>query len=124
MDLISDALTKIRNASLTKKEEVVVRKTKTVLGILSILKSYEFIEDCAEGDRDVTVRLKYKDEKPAIVGIKRVSKGGRREYLPASKMRPILSGRGIGIVTTSSGLMTTEQAREKNIGGEHICNIW
>jgi small subunit ribosomal protein S8 len=84
---------------------------------------YKTVE--AEPQKQIQVRLKYDGEgEPAIGGLQRVSKPGRRVYKRASEIEPVLGGLGISVVSTSRGLMTDRQAREKKLGGEILFNIW
>lgn len=124
MELIADALTRIRNATVVNGKEVTLRKNKTVLAIADVLKNEGFITDYTDGDSEITLELKYDKGIPSITHLERVSKGGQRVYVNASEMKPVLNGRGIGIISTSSGVMTTDEAAEKNIGGEYICKVW
>ncbi len=124
MDLISNALTKLRNASLVKNREVRVRKSKSVTAILDILKTECFITDYKTEGNEEVVTLKYFKDRAAIAQLKRISKPGQRIYIRASELKPVFRGRGIGIISTSKGLMTIDQAQEKGLGGEYICQIW
>ena len=124
MDLVSNALARIRNAIHVEKKDVPLRKNKTVLAIAEILKEEGFIQDVEEKDRDVVVTLSYGEDARRITKLERISSGGQRVYVSASELKPVYSGRGIGIISTSQGIMTAEKAREKGIGGEYICNIW
>jgi small subunit ribosomal protein S8 len=124
MDLTSNALTKIRNASLANKKTVDLRSNKVVRAIVKILKSEEFIIDYKENDGTVTVDLGYDGKIPKISQLQKVSKPGQRIYVRSNQLRPVLSGRGIGIISTSSGVMTIDEAKAKKLGGEYICKIW
>ncbi len=124
MDLISDALTRILNASERRKEDVLLRPNNAVLAVVDVIEKEGFIEDYSENDDGILVVLLYEDETPVISSIERVSSGGQRVYVGASDLKPVLSGRGIGIISTSQGMMTIDEARSKSIGGEYICKIW
>ena len=76
------------------------------------------------GHKTVVVKLKYRDGQPAITGINRVSKPGRRIYTGATDIPKVLNGLGRNILSTSHGLMSGSMARRKNLGGEIICNVW
>ena len=127
-DLIADAFTIIRNAIMAKKENVDVPAAKTVKAILEILKAegyiddFKFIEDKRQGV--LRVYLKYLAGKSAIRNIKRVSRPGLRLYVKKDKVRRVLNGKGISIVSTSQGLTTDSKARELGLGGEIIGYIW
>lgn len=124
MDIIADALTRIRNAAKLNKTEVTLRKSKTVRAIADILQREGFLNNVTENDSEVVVELAFNGKTPLITGVKRISKSGQRKYVNHSEVRPVLSGRGIGILTTSKGVMTTEDAKHQRIGGEYICEIW
>lgn len=124
MDLISDALTRIRNGCEAGLAEVALRNTKAIKAIVEILEREEFIDGFTEADGELTVALAYDNKTPAIQNLKRISKGGQRVYVNAANLKPVLRGRGIGILSTSRGVMTVEDAKEKKLGGEYICKIW
>ena len=128
-DKIADMLTRIRNANQMKYETVVVEGTKMTKGIAEILKNEGYIidynyEKFTTGDK-LTLTLKYGPKKErVIVGLKRISKSGLRVYAQASELPRVLNGLGIAIISTSQGLMTDKEAREKGIGGEVLAYIW
>ena len=125
-DPIADLLTRIRNAQLARHDELSLPYSKIKEGIARILKDNGYIEDVAVsengGFKNLTVTLK--SNKSTITQIIRVSKPGRRVYSAASDIPAVLGGRGLMIVSTSSGLMTGHQARQKGLGGELICKVW
>jgi small subunit ribosomal protein S8 len=128
-DPISDMLTRIRNASRTKKEKVDIPASKFKADLARLLKdegyvsNFKVIEDRKQGI--LRVYLKYTpDKKSVITGIKKVSKSGWRVYKGAGKLPKILGGLGIAVITTSKGLMTDKQARLAKLGGEIICHVW
>ena len=128
-DTIGDFLTMIRNASSAGKPEVRTRFSKMRKGILNILKQEGYIADHSEGSDDkghkwIALTLKYDGETPAITGIERYSKPGRRLYFKSTNLPKILGGLGIGILTTSKGVMDERSARQKKLGGELICKVW
>jgi len=99
------------------------------IDIARILKKEGYIKDSKyiENDKQGTLRiiLKYgKAQSDVILGIKRISKPGRRVYVKSSNILPVLNGMGISILSTSGGLMTDKMAIKNNLGGEIICNIW
>jgi len=128
-DPIADMLTVIRNASRAKKNVVEVRNSKLAEEIVKILQgerfvsNYKIIKDNKQGL--VRVYLKYlKNGNPAILGLKRISKPGLRVYKQADELPKVYGGLGIAVISTSKGLMTDSNAREKKIGGEVICYTW
>jgi small subunit ribosomal protein S8 len=129
-DIIADMLTRIRNANLAKHQIVQIPRTKVTKNIAQVLLSEGLIESIDELENgfksSLLLSLKYKgkERKPYIEKIQRISKPGLRVYSNAKKMPRILGGFGTAIVSTSSGLMTDHQARNKGIGGELLCYIW
>ena len=129
-DPIADFLTRIRNAMLSKHDRLDIPSSKLKLEVCRILKEEGFIEDyeSVEGKGPgtlVRVFLRYTSEgEPTIRHLKRVSKPGRRVYRGAGEVPTVLNGIGIGIVSTSMGLLTDRQARENRVGGEILCEVW
>lgn len=128
-DSISDLLTHIRNAMRSGHEKAQVDASRQREAIVKLLveegyvAGYKTIE--AEPQKQIQVRLKYDGEgEPAIGGLQRVSKPGRRVYQRAAEIQPVLGGLGISVVSTSRGLMTDRLAREKKLGGEILFNVW
>jgi len=128
-DPISDYLTRIRNTIVRGKKFVEIPGSNNKEAMTKILKeegfinNYEFIPDNKQGI--IKIELRYdEDDKPMITGLKKISKPGRRVYKKANELPRVLNGIGIAIVSTSKGLLTDEQAREENIGGEILCYIW
>jgi small subunit ribosomal protein S8 len=124
MDQIADALTRIRNGSEANLAEVTVRKNKVVKAVVEILAREGFIDGFEENGDELTVALSYDNRTPVLSHLEKVSKGGQRVYVSVPDLELVLGGRGIGIISTSQGVMTVEEAMEKNIGGEYICKIW
>lgn len=128
-DKIADMLTRIRNANQMKYKTVEVIGTKVNLEIAKILKNEGYIEDYTyekiiTSDK-LTLTLKYGDKKErVIVGLKRISKSGLRVYAKVDEIPRVLNGLGIAIISTSKGLMTDKEAREKGLGGEVLAYIW
>ena len=128
-DAIADMLTRIRNAQRVRFGHVDIPSSRVKQNIARVLKeegfikNYEVIPDNRQGI--LRVFLRYDDEaRPLISGIQRVSKPSRRVYVRAKEITPVLSGLGINILSTSSGIMTDRSAREKNVGGEILCAVW
>lgn len=124
MDPIANMLTQLRNSSITGKNEVRVYKGKVVKGILEILAREGFIDGFEEEDKKFVVKLRYRNDEPVLNKLQKVSKGGVRRYVGWKELRPVLRGRGIGIISTSQGILTIEEAMDKKVGGEYICKIW
>jgi len=127
-DLIADTFTMMRNAIMAHKDSLDVPASKITAAILEILKNegyidnYKAIEDKKQGI--LRIYLKYISGKPAIMVIKRISRPGLRCHVRATHIPNILRGRGIAILSTSSGIMTGKAAKEKNVGGEIIGYVW
>nr|QVQ56795.1 ribosomal protein S8 [Erythrocystis saccata] len=129
-DIISDMLTKIRNANLAKHQIVKVLSTNVNANIIRVLHQEGFIYDYQEIEQKprkyILISLKYKgkDKKRIITELKRVSKPGLKVYANKRQIPRILGGIGIAIISTSKGVMTDKQARQNGIGGEILCYIW
>ncbi len=128
-DPIADLLTRIRNAHLAKKDRVEIPASKVKLEICRLLQDEGFIRsfEVVEGTPSNRVRilLRYdRNGRPAIEYLQRVSKPGRRVYRGAEDIKPVLNGLGVGIISTSKGLLTDTQAREQRVGGEFLCQVW
>jgi small subunit ribosomal protein S8 len=127
-DPIADLCTRIRNAYQVHQKSVSVPYSKIKERIAEILVAGKYLEEKKiEGkakEKKIILTLRYKGKEPALMGIKRISRPGRRVYSRADKIPSVLSGLGIIIVSTPQGLMTNRQARKKNLGGEIICSVW
>lgn len=124
-DTVADTLSRLRNAIARGYDEVVLDETKMNKEIARILKQEDFIEDYEVADGQVSVTLKYnKQGDPVVEHFDRVSSPGQRRYVSSKEILPVMNGRGISIISTSSGLMTGAQAKSRSLGGEYICQIW
>jgi len=129
-DPIGDMITRIRNAQLRKLHTVIIPNSKFRAKILEVLKDAGYIADYKITlDKKIKkdcllVDLKYNKGLPVIQEIKRVSKPGRRIYAKADSIEKIQNGLGIAIVSTSIGIMSDNDARNKNVGGEIICRVF
>ena len=126
-DPIADLLTRIRNAQLAKHDTVTVKTSRFRSEILRILKEEGFIADYTVSKDPIAVAeipLKYFDNAPVIRNISRESKPGRRVYVKHQTIPEVLGGLGLCIVSTSQGVMSGKQAREKRLGGELICTVY
>jgi small subunit ribosomal protein S8 len=127
-DLVADVFTIIRNATRIKKEVVEVPASSMVQSIAEILKregyieNYKFMEDKKQGI--LRIYLKYIDNKSAIRNLKRISKPGLRIYAKKDEIPSVLRGRGVAFISTSQGILTDKEARERKIGGEIIGYVW
>jgi small subunit ribosomal protein S8 len=126
-DPIADMLARIRNAILARHENACIPLSKLKLKIAEILKEEGYISDYAvETEKsELTVYIKYgRDQKSAIMGMRRKSRPGRRLYVGHKDLPKVKNGMGIAIVSTSRGLLTSSQAREQHVGGEVLCEVW
>ncbi len=129
MDPIADLLTRIRNGSRASHEKVDIPHSKVKEGIAQVLKELGFIKNLrvVKDNKQGMMRvyLKYDAEgNPAVKYLKRESRPGLRKYIKAEKIPQVRTGFGVAIVSTSQGIMSGEQAKEKRMGGEFICSVW
>lgn len=128
-DPIADMLTRIRNGVSVERAFVEVPASKVKRGLAEVLKREGYIWDWSEveGEQVNSLRLDLKygpNGERVIRKIKRVSKPGRRVYSRANELAPVLNGLGISVVSTSGGVLSDREARQKNLGGEVLCEIW
>ena len=128
-DPIADMLTRIRNANMAEKKVVQMPHSKMKSEIARLLKSEGFIKDYTmeneSGKSMLNIFLKYTVERePIIQGLRRISKPSCRKYVASSEVPRVLGGIGVAILSTSSGVMTDNDARKQNVGGEVLCYIW
>ena len=128
-DPIADMLTRVRNAGKAKFNSVDIPGSKMKFELAKLLKdegyirNYKFIKDNKQGV--LRVYLKYNDKQEhSILRIDRISKPSKRVYMKGKDIKPVYNGLGIAVLSTSKGIMTDKHAREENIGGEIICNVW
>jgi small subunit ribosomal protein S8 len=128
-DPIADMLTRIRNAARNRSPHVRVKRNKVCLGIARVLKDEGYIgdflsiDDAAQGE--IKIDLKYGDRGEHVLqDLQRVSRPGGRRYSGAHDLPKVLDGLGIVVVSTSQGVMSDRQCREKNVGGEVLCTVW
>ena len=128
-DIVSDMLTRIRNANAMRYKTVDVLSSKMTKRLAAILESEGYIsgfEEKEEGAKKMlTLNLKYGSRKERVITrLKRISKPGLRVYVKAEEVPRVLNGLGIAIVSTSKGIMTDKEARKENLGGEVLAYIW
>jgi len=130
-DPLADMLTRIRNANTAFHDDVVMPSSKLKEAVARILEREGYIagfsveEDPGRPGRRLKIRMKYtSDRRRSISGIKRVSRPGLRVYRKAEAVPRVLGGMGISILSTNVGLLTDREARERNVGGEVLCQIW
>jgi small subunit ribosomal protein S8 len=131
-DPIADFLTRIRNGIIASHEEVDIPSSKLKREMARILREQGYIngyellppDEAHPGER-VRVQLKYsEDRRPAISGLRRVSRPGQRHYAPSGGIRKVQGGMGTSIVSTSRGVMTGHEARRAGVGGEVVAEVW
>ena len=127
-DPIADTLTVIRNGMHARKETVEVKASKLLEHVVNIFKNDGYVEDVRllkDNKQNVLkVYLKYEGNKPAIMGIKRISRPGLRVYADNVSIPRVLNGLGTAVLSTSKGVLSDREARKLKIGGEVLCYIW
>jgi small subunit ribosomal protein S8 len=128
-DPIADMLTRIRNAVRVERPSLDLPVSKVKRGLAEVLKREGYIWDWEEVEskpaNQLRLHLKYGPNGERVIRhIRRVSKPGRRVFSGAEKLRPVLGGLGICIVSTSRGVISDREARHRNLGGEVLCEIW
>ena len=126
-DPISDMLTRIRNANRALLPAVDVPHSKLKESLAGILKREGYITDFAverQMPKAIKLKLKYQGKKSVIEGLRRVSTPGLRRYVGATQIPRVRGGLGVAVLSTSEGVMTGNDARKKNLGGELLCFVW
>ena len=128
-DPLGDMLTRIRNAQLRRRPKVVSPASNLRVRVLDVLAEEGYIRgytrvDHNNGKSDLEIELKYSNGQPAIREITRVSTPGRRVYRPVADLRAVANGLGVAILSTPKGVMPDWRAREENVGGEVLCNVF
>ena len=130
-DPIADMLTRLRNANVAYHDEVRMPSSKLKEALAAVLQREGYVagwrseDDPSRPGKVLTVEMKYTPERArSIAGLKRVSKPGLRVYTQADKLPRVLGGLGVAVLSTSQGLMTDREARERRVGGEVLCYVW
>ncbi|MGE4558645.1 MAG: 30S ribosomal protein S8 [Desulfobulbus sp.] len=128
-DPLADMLTRIRNATKSRFSSVEMPLSKLKVSVAKVLKEEGYIADYQTSDQGpqgtLKLDLKYGPHNELVItGIRRISKPGHRQYKRSKHIPTFMSGLGIGILTTSQGVMTDKEARQQNIGGELLCEVW
>jgi small subunit ribosomal protein S8 len=127
-DPIADYLTRLRNAIQARHKRVDIPASRLKREITRILVEQGFIAGVTEvqesPQRMLRLQLRYTDGRPAITGLRRISKPGRRIYVSCDDVPRVLNGLGIAVISTSRGVLTDRQARELRVGGEVLCYVW
>ena len=126
-DPIADMLTRLRNAAVVHKKDVVLPFSKIKMAIAAILVREGYVaaaEEVKEARPMIAIKLKYHGKESALQSLKRVSTPGARRYVSKDKLGNVLNGLGIQILSTPKGILTNREAREQNVGGEVLCEIY
>lgn len=128
-DPLGDMLTRIRNAQMRNKSKVVTPASKLRARVLDVLQKEGFIRGYTQVDYDggkseIEIELKYHNGDPVIRSIKRISTPGRRVYSAVRDVPMVANGLGVAILSTPKGVMSDSDAREANVGGEILCNVF
>ena len=125
-DPVADMLARVRNALAVGHDSVLCSNSRLNAAILEVMRSEGYIRGAKPSDdkRGLVVALKYYAGRPAIENVRRVSRPGLRSYAGAGKIKPVLNGLGIAIVSTSQGVMSDIEARKRGIGGEVLCTLF
>jgi small subunit ribosomal protein S8 len=126
-DPISDMLTRIRNAQTARKPSVTLPSSKQKVAIAKVLEQEGYLggvsTETVEGKAQLTLALKYYDDRPVIERLQRVSRPGLRIYKRVDQLPVVQGGLGVAIVSTSHGVMTNTQAKAQGYGGEVLCIV-
>jgi small subunit ribosomal protein S8 len=128
-DIVSDSITRIRNAGMRRKEVATLLHGKIVEGFLKVLKDKEYIESYKvveeNGKKSINVVLKYNENDRTVINeITRISKPGRRVYKSADELKSFKNGYGTIVVSTNKGVIANDEAYKLNVGGEALFSIW
>lgn len=130
-DSVADALIRIKNGYLARKDEVSLSYSKLVNSICSLLKNEGYIagfsldkNEPGSSANKIAVTLKYEGRKPVLMDVQRISKPGLRIYKGNKELPWVLNGMGIAIISTPKGVMTDKQARKEGVGGEVMAYVW
>ena len=128
-DPIGDMIARIRNAAMRKRSKVLTPASRMRERVLDVLQSEGYIRgysrsESAQGFAQFEIELKYYDGEPVIAEISRVSKPGRRVYTSIGDLPPVKNGLGISILSTPKGVMSDTAARDANVGGEVLCQVY
>jgi small subunit ribosomal protein S8 len=128
-DPVSDMLTRIRNGQHAGKDRIVSPNSKLRKSILDVLKREGYIhnytmKEIRKGVTELSIELKYFEGKPVIKNIKRISTPGRRVYSQIENLPKVYNGLGISVMSTPKGILSDQEAREKHVGGEILCQVF
>ena len=130
-DPIADLLTRIRNASRARHQRVAVPWSRVKENIVKVfveegyVKEYKKVKAAEGAGEELIIQLKFdRDNRPIILGLKRVSRPSLKVYVGAQQLTPIRKGLGINVLSTSKGILVDREAQRANVGGEVLCSVW
>jgi small subunit ribosomal protein S8 len=128
-DPLGDMLTRIRNGQRARKNRIISPASKLRSNVLDVLKREGYIRDYSQhelrpGVSEIEIQLKYHEGEPVIREISRVSKPGRRVYSKIKDLQRVYNGLGIAILSTPRGVLSDTEARDQNVGGEVLCQVF
>ena len=124
-DPVADMLTRMRNALMARHDRVEFPASKVKAAICKVLKDEGYIRSfkiLVKGPADVSIKVLFKDS--SLVGLKRVSRPGLRQYRGYQEYPRVISGLGTSVISTSQGILSSREAKRRKLGGEVLCNIW
>ena len=130
-DPIADMLTRIRNASRARHQRVAVPWSRVKENIVKVFVEEGYVKEYKKGKaaegagEELIIQLKFdRDNRPIILGLKRVSRPSLKVYVGAQQLTPIRKGLGINVLSTSKGILVDREAQRANVGGEVLCSVW
>lgn len=124
MDSVADALIRIQNGYMARKQSVNVRFSKLIFRIMKLLQKEGYIQEAKQKGQEIVVHLKYNARVPAMTEVKKVSKPSLRVYRGVKDLPIVLNGLGMAIISTPKGIMTDKEARKEKVGGEVLALVW
>ncbi len=123
-DPISDFIIRLQNASRARKEQVSLPASKLKVAVARVLEREGYLAGADTQKSSLSMTLAYRAGKPALNGVKRISKPSRRVYLGTRELKSVKRGHGLLILSTPAGILTGKEAKEKRLGGEALFEIW
>jgi len=125
-DPISDLLVRIKNASLVGKERISLPYSQIKFAIAQILAREGYVAEVEKNKKtgELSIALSYQAGRPALNGVKRISKPSRRMYLGVRDVHPVKRGKGLLVLSTPAGILTGQEAQKARVGGEALFEIW
>jgi len=121
---ISDAVTRVKNGYRANLTEVRLPKSKKIQAVMEVLAKYKYIKSVKLDDVDLVVELSYAEKQPIIIGMRNVSRPGRKVYVPYKDIPKVWGGLGINVLSTSKGIMGQREAKKAKLGGELLLQVW